>query len=125
MLSERLFKMDNFSFQRVINRITLLKYRYLGCFLFDYDPTLDNETLSIINTHPSNVQDEQWIMIAKFRHEMYFADSLERTKYHFLNQQYQQMMPSQIQFHSSVSGFYKIYAAFPFFKFCQKKNWSY
>ena len=68
--------MDNFALQQIINRISLLKFRYFGSFPSDYIPTLDNVTFDIINTQPSNMQGEHWIMIAKFRREFYFADSL-------------------------------------------------
>ena len=45
-----------FALQQIINRISPLKFRYLGSFLSDYVPTLDNDTLAIINTQPSNMQ---------------------------------------------------------------------
>ena len=112
--------MDNFALQQIINRIPLLKFRYLGSFPSDYVPTLDNDTFAIINTQPSNMQGEHWIMIANFRHELYFADSLGRKGYSFLNNQhYKQMMPAPLQSHPSVCGFYTIYAAFHLFKFRQ------
>ena len=105
-----------------MNRILLLKFRYLGSFPSDYVPTLDNDTLAIINTQPSNMQGEHWIMIANFRHELYFADSLGCKGYSFLNNQnYKQMMPAPLQSHPSVCGFYTIYAAFNFFKFRQEE----
>ena len=72
--------MDNLALQQINNRNPLLKFRYLGSFPSDYVPTLDNDTFSFINTQPSNMQGEHWIMIANFRHELYFADSLGREK---------------------------------------------
>ena len=68
-------KMDNSSLQQIINRIPLLKYRYLGSFPSDNVPTLDNDTFAIINTQPSKMQGEHWIIIANSRHKLYFADS--------------------------------------------------
>ena len=59
-------KMDNFALQQIINRIPLLKFRYLGSSPSNYVPTLDNDTFAIISTHPSNMQGEHWIMIANF-----------------------------------------------------------
>ena len=98
--------MDNFALQQILNRIPLLKFRYLGSFPSDYVPTLDNDTFAIINTQPSNIQGEHWIMIANFQHELYFADSLARKGYSFLNNQhYKQMMPALLQSHPSVCGF--------------------
>ena len=114
--------MDNFALQQIINRIPLLKFRYLGSFPSDSVPTLDNDTFAIINTQPSKMQGEHWIMIANFRHELYIAGSLGCKGYSFLNnQQYKQMMPAPLQSHPSVCGFYTIYAAFYLFKFRQEE----
>ena len=76
---------------------------------------------AIINTQPSNMQGEHWIMIANFRQELYFADSLGCKGYTFLKQHYKQMMPAPLQSHPSVCGFYTIYAAFHLFKFRQEE----
>ena len=67
------------------------------------------------------MQGEHWIMIANFRHEMYFEDSLGRKGYSFLNQHYKQMMPAPLQSHPSECSFYTIYAAFHLFKFRQEE----
>ena len=114
--------MDNFALQQFINRILLLKFRYLRSFRSDYVPTLDNDTSAIINTQPSNMQGEHWIMIANFRHEFYFAGSLGCKGYSFLNNQhYKQTIPAPLQSHPSVCGFYTIYAAFHLFKLRQEE----
>ena len=60
-------------------------------------------------------------MIAKFRDQLYFADSLGRKKPSFLKQHYKQMMPAPLQSQTSVCGFYTIYAAFHLFKFRQEE----
>ena len=61
--------MENvFLLQQIIKRIPLLKYRYRGSFPSDYAPTLDNVTITILNTQHSNTQGEHWIMIANSRH---------------------------------------------------------
>ena len=62
-------------------------------------------------------------MIAKFHHELYFANSLGLSinKYPFLKQNYSQMVRTRLQDHPSVCGFYTIYAAFYFFKFQQEE----
>ena len=114
--------MDNFALQQIISRILLLKFWYLGSFPSHYAPTLDNYTFAIINTQPSNLQGEHWIMIANFRHELYFADSLGLKVYSFLNNQhFKQMLPAPLQFHPCLCGFYTIYAAFHLFKFQQEE----
>ena len=78
-------------------RIPLLEYRYPGSFLPDYVPTLDNDTFAIINTQPIKMQGEHWIMIAKSRQILFFADFLGHKKYSFLKQQYEQMLPQPLQ----------------------------
>ena len=94
--------MDIFALRQIIKRIPPFKFRYLGSFPSDHVPTLDNDTFAIINTQPSNMQGEHWIMIANFRHELYFADSLGCKGYSFLNNQhYKQMMPAPLQSHPS------------------------
>ena len=105
-----------------MNRIPLLKYRYRGSFPSDCVPTLDNDTFAFINTQPSNMQGEHWIMIANTRQILCFADSRGRNKYSFLRQHNEQMMPEPPQSHRSVCGFYTIYAGFHLFKFRQKEN---
>ena len=121
MLLEKTSKMDNVSLQQIINRIPLLKYRYRGSFPSDSVPTLDNDTFAILNTQPSKMQGELWIMIANSCQKLYFADSLGRKKYSFLKQQYEQMMPDPLQSHPTVCGFYTIYAALYLFKFRQEE----
>ena len=87
---EKTFRMDNVSLQQIINRILLLKYRYRGSFPSDYVPILDNDTFAIINTQPSKMQGEHWIMIANSCQKLNFADSLGRSS--FLKQEFEQMM---------------------------------
>ena len=108
--------MDNVSLQQTINRIPPLMYRHRGSFPSDYVPTFD-----IINTQPSNMEGEHWIIIANSRQKLYFADSLGRKKYSFLKQQYEQLIPLPLQSHPSVCGFHTIYAAFHLFKFRQEE----
>ena len=68
------------------------------------------------------MQGEHWIMIANFRHELYFADSLARKGYSFLNNQhYKQVMPAPLQSHPSKRSFYTIHAAFHLLKFQQEE----
>ena len=115
-------KDGQFSLQQFINRIPLITFRYLGSFLSHFVATLDIDTFAIINTQPSNMQGEHWIMIANFRHELYFADSLGCKGYTFFNNQdYKQMMPTPLQSHPTVCGFYTIYAAFHRLKFRQEE----
>ena len=68
------------------------------------------------------MQGEHWIMVANFRHEFYFADSLGCKGYSFLKyQNYKQMIAAHPQSHPSVCGFHTLYAAFYLFKFRQEE----
>ena len=113
--------MENVALRQIINRIPLLKYRYIGSFPCDYVPTPPNNTFAIINTQPSNMQGEHWITIAKLRHQLYFADFLGLKDYNFLRKNYKQMIPERLQRHQSLCGFYTIYAAFLLFKIGQEE----
>ena len=122
VLLEKTSKMDNVSLQQIINSIPLLKNRYRGSFPSHYVPTFENDTFAFINTQPGNMQGEHWIMIANFRPEFFFADSLGCKGYSFLNSQHhKQMMPAPLQPQPSVCGFFIMYAAFHLFKFRQKE----
>ena len=113
--------MDNISLQQIINRIPQLKYRYRGSFPSDYVPTLDNDTFAIIYTQPSIMQGEHWMMIANYRHQLSFADSLGEQKHSFLMQLYKHTMPELLQSHPSVCRFSTIYAAFHPLRFRQEE----
>ena len=73
-----------------------------------------------MNTQPSNMQGDHWILTANSHQTLYFADSLGRKKYSFLKQQYEQMMPEPLQSQPSVCSSCTIYAAFHIFKFRQE-----
>ena len=78
VLLEKTFNMDNVSLlEKKIDRIPLLKYRYIGSPPCDLAPNLPNFTFAIINTQPSKMQVEHRIMTAKLHHQL-FADSLGR-----------------------------------------------
>ena len=104
--------MDNVFLQQIFNRLPLLRHRYRGSFPSDFVPNLDNDTFPIINTQPSSMQVEHWIMIPNSREKLYYADSLGRKKYTFLKQHYQPMMPEPLHSHPSVCGLDTIYATF-------------
>ena len=70
VLLEKISKMDNVSLQQIINRIPLLKYRYRGSISSDYVPILDNDTFAFINTQPSKMQGEHWILIVNSRQKL-------------------------------------------------------
>ena len=116
-------EMDDTSLKQIVNRIPLLKYRYMRSFPSEFVPNLPSDTFAIINTQPSNTPGEHWIMIAMFHHELYFADSLGLSidNYHFLKQKYSQLVPTRLQDHPKVCDFYTIYAAFHLFKFLREE----
>ena len=113
--------MDNTSLRDIIERITELKFRYIGSFPADFVPNLPKFTFAIINTSPSSEAGEHWIMIGRLNRNYYYADSLARsiTHYKFLNKKYQKMIQSPLQKMENLCGFYTIYAAFHLFKILQ------
>ena len=111
--------MNYFSLQQMVNRIPLLKYRYLRPITSDYDPIFPNETLASIITQPRTMQCEHWIRKANSRYKLSFADFISRPS--VLKRQYEQMIPEPLQSHPSVCSFYVIYAAFHLFKFRQEE----
>ena len=69
-LSVKIPKMDDIALRQIIDRIPLLKYRYLGSFPSDRVPNLPNVTFAIVNTEPSYMSGEHWVMIAKFKQQL-------------------------------------------------------
>ena len=124
VLWERIFEMDSFSLKQIVNRIPLLKYRYIGSPPSDFVSNLPGDTFAIMNTQLRKTPGEHWIMIAKFHHELYFADSLGLAiyKYPSLKQYYSQMIQTRPQDNPSVCGFYTIYGAFHLFKLQQEET---
>ena len=68
-------EMDTVPFQQIFSRIPLFKLRYRGAFISDYVPAFDNDIFALINTQPSKMQGELWIMIASSRQILFFKDS--------------------------------------------------
>ena len=62
--------MDDIALRQIIDLIPLLKYRYLGSFPADRVPNLPNDTFAIVNTEPSYMSGEHWVMIAKFKQQL-------------------------------------------------------
>ena len=69
-------KMDNFSLLKFIERISQLRYKYMGSYPSDKVPRLKKYSFAIINSAPSNDRGEHWIMIARLDKTYYFADCL-------------------------------------------------
>ena len=59
--------MNGIALREIIDRIPLLKYRYLGSFPSDLPLFLLNDIFAIVKTEPSYMSDEHWLMIAKFK----------------------------------------------------------
>ena len=114
--------MDNTSLKQIIERISELKYRFIGSFPADCVPRLPTFSFAIINTSPSSEAKEHWIMIARLNRTYYYADSLARPiRKKFVNKKYQKMIQQPVQKTDNLCGFYTIFAAFQLFKFFQTK----
>ena len=110
---------DNVSLQQLINRIPLIKYRYIGSFPSDYVPTHDNDSFATKNKQQSKLQCEHWKVIANACQKKKIANILGRKRYTFLKQRCEQMVPEPLPSHPSVCVFCTIYAALNLFKFRQ------
>ena len=45
--------------------------------LSNFFEKIDNDTFAIINTQPSNMQGDHWIMTGNFRHELFLQSLLD------------------------------------------------
>ena len=66
-------KKEDVSLQQTINRIAPLEQWYRRSFPSKNFPTHDDDTFAIINTQPSKMQSEYWILIANFYQLFSFA----------------------------------------------------
>ena len=114
--------MDNFSLLKTIERISELKFKYMGSYPSDTVPQLTKYSSAIFNSAPRNDRREHWIMIARLDKSYYIADSLgkKRSTYPFLTKNYQQMVPRKLQKTDNLCRFYAIFSAFFIFKLFQK-----
>ena len=118
-LKETVFKTDIVDVQQITN-LTFFFSRFSPI----YDSTFPNVTFASINTQPSNVYGQLWIMIVRSGINS-FADSLKSERYSFLKHHYNQIKPKSLQAYLSICHFYTIYAASHLFKFRQRRNyWS-
>ena len=80
--NRRLFVMDNQSLQEIIERISELKFNYIGSFPADFIPNLPKFCFAIINTASTKEVGEHWILIVRLNRSYYYADSLARSITH-------------------------------------------
>ena len=118
---ENLIVMDNTSLHDIIERISNLKFGFIGSFSAHFVPNLPKFSFTIINTSPCSEVGEHWIMIGRLNRNYYYADSLARSvkHYKFLDKKHQKMINRPLQKMQNLFGFYTIYAAFHLFKFLQ------
>ena len=114
--------MDNKSLRDIIQRISSLKYKYLGSFPANMMPLqLPINTFLIVNTEPSGEKGLHWVMFANKSGKIYYADSLglPLSRYKFINQglrykNVKRMVYSKLQ-NMSICGLYCIYFAWILF----------
>ena len=98
-------------------------YRYIGPFPSDFVPILPNDTFAIMNMQANDTPGGHWIMTAMFHHVTNLASSLGLTikNYPFLKHKCRQLIPTRLQTHPSVCGFYTDNAVIHLFKFQQEE----
>ena len=114
-------KMDNFALQQIINRIPLLKFRYLGSFPSDF-VQLSIITLLLLSTRsPAICRVNIGSRLQVSDMNCFLQTLLDVKGSFFNNQHYKQTMPARLQSHPNVCCFYTKYAAFHPFKFRQEE----
>ena len=68
--------MDNQSLLETINKIPILKYKYIGSFPANFIPLISKNTFCIINTDASDKMGSHWIMLANKEGKFYYGDSM-------------------------------------------------
>lgn len=130
--------MDNRSLKQSVNKVSILKYKYLGSFppkhSFDLE-SMPNESFQIVNT--TNAQNgEHWVSLIRHQNEYYFGDSLGRPiemypelwKFHGkIPYGRNQVITSPIQSTPDLCGFFAIYITYLIFRNlplidCSEKN---
>ncbi len=111
--------MDSKGLQDIINRIPLLKYKYIGSVPADNIPRLQKNTFAIVNTDLSFEEGTHWILIANKNGKFYYADSMgqplevyENIKLPYKN--IQRLVYTQLQ-NLALCGQYCIYFAWTIF----------
>ena len=112
---EKVFKMEKVALQQTISPIFLLEFRFLGLFPSFYVPAPSKETIAIVNTQPSKIQGENWILIANSCNNLFFADSLGGEKYNFSSSNTIREK-GRTNTVASDCGSSKMYAAYQFFR---------
>ena len=112
--------MDNLSLIQVIDKIPELKYKYLGSFPADKVPRLITNTFAIVNTKPSSMTGEHWIMLADRDGKKLYGDSLglqlgQYKHVRVAKAEFQRMVYSRLQ-EKPLCGLYCIFFAWTVFK---------
>lgn len=68
--------MDNQALREIINKISILKYKYLGSYPANFIPKLKNQSFVIVNTETSDSDGEHWILLANRGGNIFYADSM-------------------------------------------------
>lgn len=77
--------MDNEGLHQIIARIPELKYKFAGVFPADKTPRLKTNTFAIVNSSKSTEIGEHWIMLANYKGDLYFGDSMGQTLQSYQN----------------------------------------
>ena len=112
---------DSVAIHTLINKISILKFKFAGVFAADTYPTLSLNTFQVVNSATNTMPGQHWVLLANIDGKIYFGDSLGRSlEYytdiymHFPYSHVYRMMEYRVQ-DQSVCGFYCIYFAWTLF----------
>ena len=108
--------MDNVSLSEIINKIPLLKYKYLGSYPANNSPILPVNSFKIVNTEPGGSEGGHWILLANRDGKLFYGDSLGQPieMYTHISPQVKiihDLVTHKLQIMPSLCGLYCIYFA--------------
>ena len=107
--------MDNKSLTVIINKVPILKYKYLGSYPANFLPVLLENSFMIVNTDRHESSGSHWILIANKLGKIYYGDSYAQPldMYHHVSitQPVTAIVSSRLQRMEWTCGLYCIYFA--------------
>ena len=112
--------MDSESMESIIEKIPVLKFKYLGTYAANFIPPLLRNTFCIVNIDRSSSEGSHWVMLGNKNGIIYYGDSLGQSisTYGNIKLPYgrvKTLVKHQIQ-KLPLCGYYCIYFAWSVFK---------
>ncbi len=108
--------MDNKLLRQIIDKIPVLKHKYIGSFPANQlPPTLPFNSFAIVNTDVSSETGSHWILLANMDGRLFYGDSMGLPIHKYQNiktfQGFHRLVFEQVQKTQGLCGFYCIFIA--------------